>query len=89
MAEAAKHQPTDKNADAFRAMLPKLVKDHAGKFALFHDGQFLGAFDSMGAAYTFAVERYGLAKVYIGLVDQAPPPQEAPALFHGFVRPRT
>ena len=37
----------DLDKRAFQGMLPKLQVKHAGKFALFHGGEFVGVFDSM------------------------------------------
>ena len=50
MAEPTREQ-IDLNYKAFQEKLPELMKTHAGKFALLHDGEVVAFFDSAGDAY--------------------------------------
>jgi hypothetical protein len=40
----------DRNYEAFLAVLPDIISAHAGKFALLHDCQIVGYFDTALAA---------------------------------------
>lgn len=47
----SKSQETvDKNYEAFRQVLPNIVKDHAGQFALLHSGEIVEYFDTANDA---------------------------------------
>jgi hypothetical protein len=52
----------DKNYDAFLAILPKIIHDHQGRFALLHDGELLDYFDSSIDAYLEGMKRIGVGK---------------------------
>jgi hypothetical protein len=40
----------DRNFEVFQELLPELMKTHAGKFALMHDGKIEDFFDSLADA---------------------------------------
>lgn len=80
--------PADPNAAAFHAMLPNLLKQHEGKFALIHDATLAGVFDSMDGAYDHAVQTFGVDPIFIGHITSRPKVEEAPALYHGLIRAR-
>ena len=44
----------------FRAALPELLKDHAGKWVVFRDGQVVSVHDDEEAAYRAGREAFGL-----------------------------
>lgn len=51
---------TDKNYDAFTALLPDIIGTQEGKFALLHDSELVSFFDSSISAYVEGVTRYGI-----------------------------
>jgi hypothetical protein len=56
----------DTNFDSFRGILPGLLGAHRGKYALVHDGDLLGVFESTAEAAIYAQERFsdGLYTIY-------------------------
>ncbi|MBF0421360.1 MAG: hypothetical protein HQL73_00025 [Magnetococcales bacterium] len=40
----------DENYSAFMCMLPELLKEHAGRWAILHRGELVGLFDTMERA---------------------------------------
>ena len=62
---------------AFNQMLPTLERHHMGKFVVIKDDELTGAFDSLDAAATFAVTRYGRGPYLIRQVGS--PPVHLPA----------
>ena len=44
----------------YQRLLPELLQTDEGRFAVFKGEDFLGVFDSDDAAYTAALERYGI-----------------------------
>jgi hypothetical protein len=48
---------SDVNVEAFNAMLPKLLTEHAGKFVLLSDGKRLGIYPSYEEAVEAGIER--------------------------------
>jgi hypothetical protein len=50
----------DKNYDAFLAILPNIIHDHRGRFALLHDGELKDFFDSSMDAYLEGVRIIGI-----------------------------
>lgn len=75
----------DANRAAFEAQRAALLKEHSGKFALFHDGALVDVYDSMDSAYKAGVEQFGLEGLYIGRVTDKPAMAQLPALMHGLV----
>ena len=55
--EAAQAE-VDRNYEAFEALLPGLMRDHAGKWALLHDGALTAAFDTVRDAHLAGVKLY-------------------------------
>ena len=45
--------------DAYETMRDQLDEHHAGKFVVFHDGQFFDAFDNFDNAAKSAIESFG------------------------------
>jgi hypothetical protein len=52
----------DVNYEAFKKLLPELVKTHAGKFAVMHDGKVVEYFDTLADAAKCGVGTYGQGK---------------------------
>lgn len=57
-AATEKMQAIANNYQAFEAMLPLLLRDHKGKFALLRDGQVVEFFDTAGMAQIAGIERF-------------------------------
>jgi len=49
----------DRNYEAFKGKLPKLLSTHAGKFAVMHDEEIVEFFDSLADAVRFGAMTYG------------------------------
>ena len=56
-----KHDSTqaDLNYEAFRKLLPEILKSHAGQFALMRDGSIVEYFSTLGDAVKFGKEKFG------------------------------
>lgn len=52
-------QQVDENFAAFQKLLPELLRTHAGKFAVMHNGVVIEFFDSLGDAARFGHLKYG------------------------------
>ena len=48
----------DENYKAFKELLPELLKDHRGRFALMRDKEVVQIFDSVHDAVVFAKDKY-------------------------------
>ena len=48
-----------RNIASFEAMRDELEKQHLGKFVVFHEGQFVGSFDTLDNAAREAVSKFG------------------------------
>ncbi len=48
----------DRNFVAFKAMLPDLLKDHAGKYVLLRDTKLIEKFDTAGDALIYAQAQF-------------------------------
>lgn len=57
-ANTGKMQAIADNYEAFEAMLPLLLLDHKGKFALMRDGQVVDFFEGAGAAQMAGAGRF-------------------------------
>ncbi len=49
----------DRNYEVFRELLPELLKTHAGKFAVMHNGEFITCLDTVGDALRFGDAKFG------------------------------
>ena len=49
----------DQNYEAFKLLLPELLKTHAGKFAVMKDGKIVEYFDTLGDAVRFGNSNFG------------------------------
>ena len=52
--------PIEDERKAFEALLPNLLKQHPGKFALIHDRKLLDVFDDFASAYAQGLDIVGL-----------------------------
>ena len=48
----------DKNYEAFQKLLPELIEEHNGRFALMRGEKVVNIFDSVHDAVVFAKEKY-------------------------------
>lgn len=70
---------------AFKAILPDLLKTHAGKYALVRDQKLEGVFDSIDSAYAEGLRRFGLRPFFVGHIVAVEKPEQLPALTHGLI----
>jgi len=71
MPQAAQAQ-VDNNYVAFEALLPKIIKTHAGQFALMSSGEIVDYFDNSLAATLAGARRFGVGGFSVQEVtDQA------------------
>ena len=68
----------------FREALPDLLKEHAGKWVVFRDGQIQGVYDDEERAYRGGLEKFGRegGHVVAPVIEQRPAPITASVLFH-------
>ncbi len=59
MAEDTTRNALQRDIAAFEAQRADLFKHHAGKFVVFFEGQFRGAYDTFQNAANEAVEKFG------------------------------
>lgn len=62
----------DANYDYFARTLGALLPDHLGQFALLKSREIVDFFDTPGAAYQFAVEKFGPQAFSIQEVTEEP-----------------
>jgi hypothetical protein len=62
---------------AFERMRPELEREHYRKWSVFHDDDFIGAYDSFNSAAEDAVKRFGRGPFLIRQVGA--PPKIMPA----------
>lgn len=59
---------------AFDERLDAMLTDHKGEFVVFHDGEPVGYFPTLEAAYEAALERFGLDEPFLlSRVERIPP----------------
>ena len=67
----------DRELEAFENMKVDLETHHLGKWVVVHDGELVGAFDTLDTAATEAVRRFGRGPYLIRQVGA--PPASLPA----------
>lgn len=68
-----------KEIAAFERQLPVLLEHHLGKYVVFHDEKFVGAFDTFDNAAAEAVRKFGLGPYLIRQVLKERPVFVVPA----------
>ena len=63
----------EKNLEAFRREADDMKRHHLGKWVLFHEGEFINAFDTLDNVASEAVRRYGRGPY---LIKQVGDPEE-------------
>ena len=59
MTQTHPDHPLSRDIAAYEARREQLEKEHAGKFVVFHNGDFVGSFDSLENAAHEAVSKFG------------------------------
>lgn len=54
MTNHTNREQVDRNYEAFRAMLPSVMAEHANKYALLQDGKVIGFYSTLEDAYMTA-----------------------------------
>jgi hypothetical protein len=67
---------------AFDAMRAELERDHKGQWALVHDRQFVGAYESFDHAAAEAVAKFGRGPFLIRQVGAPPATLPASVMYH-------
>lgn len=67
---------------AYEAQRAELEANHAGKFVVFHGDEFIGAYDTLEAAATEAVRRFGRGPYLIRQVGAPPIILPASVMYH-------
>jgi hypothetical protein len=60
----------DRNFDAFSSMLPDLLQQAPGKYALLHAGELVGLFDTSLTAFIEGARRFGEGRFSVQEVTQ-------------------
>lgn len=63
-------QQVDRNFDAFQAALPSILPMYAGKFALLHNQEITGYFESSVAAVIEGIRQYGYGEFSVQHVSE-------------------
>jgi hypothetical protein len=72
----------DKEITAYEAMREELEAKHMGKWVLFHDQEFISAYDSFDSAAGDAVKRFGSGPYLIRQVGAPPVTLPASVMYH-------
>lgn len=67
---------------AFEAHHAELEKEHFGKWIVFYDAEFIGAFDTLDSAASVAVRRFGKGPYLIRQVGASPITLSAAVAYH-------
>lgn len=70
---------------AFESQKADLLKNHAGKFALFKGDDFIGAFDTPDNAYNEGIKRFGNAVFLVKRISEQEETYRNQALFLGLI----
>jgi hypothetical protein len=77
----ATNHPLETEIQAYEKQRPELEKSYSGKFVVFKGVQFVGAWDTINAAASEAVARFGRGPYLIRQVGVPPPTLPASVLF--------
>lgn len=78
---AENSHPLDAEIEAFENKREELEKTYFGKFVVFKDGKFVGAWDTLNAAAQEAVLRFGRGPYLIRQVGASKPTLPASVLY--------
>ena len=80
--------PLEKELALFESKKAELLQTHAGKFALIHEDQFVGAFDTPENAYEAGVEKFGKSPFLVKKITPDPEVYRNQALMLGLMNAR-
>jgi hypothetical protein len=65
--------------DAFDSQLAEMMKEHAGKFVVFHHEQPVEFFDTFGQAYRAGIKKFGVDETFLvsEVKEREPEPSNA------------
>ncbi len=63
---------TDRNYDAFISLLPNLIREHSGDFALLHDCEIVEYFGSSIEAVMVGARKFGIGAFSVQEVTDGP-----------------
>lgn len=58
MTKSEKQNAVDRNYEAFKGLLPDMLKEHPGKFVVMRDGEVIETFDTVRDAVVFGTKTY-------------------------------
>ncbi len=76
----------ERELNAFARERQRLLREHKGKFALFHGDVFVDTFSTFELAYAEGVKRFGIEPFLVRQVLEKDPIENAPALTLGLIR---
>ncbi len=80
--------PLEKELALFESKKDELLKVHPGKFALMHEEEFVGAFDTAENAYEAGVLKFGKSPFLVKKISQEPEVYRNQALALGLMNAR-
>ena len=78
--------PLQEERAFFDANRDKLLREHAGKFALIKGAELIGTFDTDETAYTEGVDKFGNSPFLVRKIEETDPTAQFPALTFGLLR---
>lgn len=79
------HMSLEVEIKYFESHKSDLLKNHTGKFALIKGDQFIGAYDTMQAAFDEGIDKFGVVPFLIKQILEVEPIEKIPALTHSFI----
>lgn len=61
-----------KNIEAYESVREKLLREHLGRTALFHDGDLVATYNDHGDAYDIGCEKFGLGNFSLKRIGEQP-----------------
>ena len=65
LSQEARARAVEDEQKAFDALLPKLLNEHQGEFVVLNCGRLVAFYPTHDAAYTDALERFGLDEAFL------------------------
>ncbi len=76
----------DVEIDRYNELLPELLEQGEGKYAVIKDRELLGVFDSSSTAYKAGLERYGFVSFLLRPIRAVEPELDLTYLHLGLIR---
>jgi hypothetical protein len=80
--------PLERELALFESKKAELLQNYAGKFALIHEDEFIGAFDTAENAYESGVAKFGKSPFLVRKISQEPEVYRNQALALGLINAR-